>query len=846
MQFKTVLPHLIAIVVFYLVSCITFAPEFSGKTLVGGDKKAYQGASKESSDYSRELEERQNWTGTTFSGMPNYQILKITEGNQLIKLTSIFRGFMTGATGVFFAGMLCAYLMFIIVGVNPWLSIAGAIGVSLATNNLVLWHAGHATKVYTIFYFPLITAGLMIAYNRRYLLGALLFAFGMGMAILANHPQMLYYFGITVPLYGLAQLVKAVRTKTYVHFLKASGALVVALLIAIGSGANILLPTQEYTAQTMRGQSVLETPLNNTAGLLQDTGEDKPAKSGKGGGLAWNYAMQWSNGFKDMLGTYAPMAAGGGARETVTKDDEFAKALRKLGLRLPGKEISAPLYHGVLPFTEGPSYLGAVVWALFLFGIFSARRSLTVWLAGGTLLILLMSAGSNLYGFNRFLFENLPLLNKFRTPNSALSVSAYMMLTLGIFGVHNWLKTLDVDREKARRQLLYSGVTAAALGLFVALVLPNLLDWSGPNDLQYAQRYAEYVQGQMNNDVFLDGLEASRRSAYSGDAWRSFLFVGLTFGALFLVFAGRISQLIAATILGGLLVTDYAGVNSRYITDADWVRLKSTLNRIRANAADEQILQDPDIHYRVLNTTTNTFNDSETSYFHRSIGGYSAVKLRRYQDLIDGYLLKSDQDVINMLNTKYFIVQGQNGEPEARVNPGAYGPAWLVNDIERVSTNDAEFAALGTVPDLKSTAIVHDEYADAVAGLNPTGEGQITITQYQPDELVYTFNSSSEQLVVFSEVWYGPDLGWNVYIDGEPAELFRVNYILRGLRVPAGQHEIRMAFEPTAYSLGVTLSWICSLLIIFGLVGYAAYAYLQRRDVENTAVPVEDMPRKKK
>ena len=839
MNFSKLLPYLAAIAVFYLVAAITFSPQFSGKTLSGGDAAAYQGASKELRDYGEELGERQNWTGTSFAGMPTYQIAKINEGNTLRYFTRPLRGFLPGPAGVFFAGMLCAFLLFIVVGVNPWLSIAGAVGIALATNNLVLWGAGHSTKVQTIFYLPLITAGAIAAFRRQYLLGGLLFALGMGLATFSNHAQMLFYFGITMPIYGIAKLVEAVRKNELPHFAKAAGALVIGLLIGVGSGANIVVPTQEYTSETMRGGQVLETPLANN--LPQATGTASPAKTS--GGLDWDYAMQWSNGFKDAVATYVPNAAGGGTQAEVSSDSEFAKTIRSFGFPVRGKTTVAPLYHGSLPFTEGPIYLGAVVWALFIFGLFTANRALAAWLAGGTLLILMMAAGTNLESFNRFLFDNLPLLNKFRTPNSALSVTTFMMLTLGIIGVHTWVTTLATDRARATKQLKLAGIVAGTLGLVVAVILPLFLDFNGAGDARVVQQYNQAMGGQMDTSRFLDALEATRRAEYSADAWRSFLFVGLIYGALFLFLRGTVNTLIMAAIVGGLLVADFAGINGRYLTKEDWRPVRSVKAGPTPTAADQQILQDTDLHYRVLNTTTNVFNDAQTSYFHRSIGGYSAVKLRRYQDVIDGYLGQSDQDVINMLNTKYFIVKGQDGLPQARQNPGAFGPAWLVSDIEVVNNNDAEFAALGTVADLRTTAIVHEDYANAVAGLTPDGEGQITITQYQPDELVYDFNSSSDQLVVFSEIWYGPDLGWEAYIDGQPAELIRTNYLLRGLRVPAGQHEIKLVFEPSSYSLGVTLSLICSLLIILGLVAYGAYAYLNRDDVENTAVPVEDMPR---
>ena len=831
MDFKKLLPHLVAIVTFFIVIFITFTPQFQGKVIRGGDAVSYSGAAKESKDYKEATGERQNWTGTTFSGMPTYQLNRITEGNYVPAVAKPLTLGLPRPAGAFMLGLIVCYLFYLLIGVNPWLSIAGAVGTVLATNNLVLFQTGHTTKVNVILYFPLIAAGIVYAYRKRVILGALVFALGMALAIAANHPQMLYYFGITVPLYAIGRFFYDWREGRLPHFFKASAALLIGLFLALGAGASNILPTQEYAPSSMRGGQVLETPI-------QDTGS---GASTTGSGLDWNYAMAWSNGFKDMIATYAPLAAGGGSGELVENTTEVGQAFRRAGFQMPRK-FTVPLYHGVLPFTEGPSYLGAVVWALFIFGLFAARRPLAIWLGGGTLLILLMSAGKNIEGFNRFLYDNLPLLNKFRTPNSSLSISVFMMLMLGIVGIHDWLGTLRENEDKARRQLLISGAIAGTLGAFIAFILPAFLDFNGPNDVPTMTRF---VSGQVPVEPLIDALNDTRQSVYFSDAMRSFLFVGLTFGSLFLLFTKRISVVVASLIVAALVAFDFMGINTRYLSAEDWKTPSRVERTWTPSAADEQILKDPDPHYRVFNSTVKAFDDATTSYYHKSVGGYSAVKLRRYQDLIDGYLRSQNIPVFSMLNTKYFIVNGADEKPEVRLNSQAFGPAWLVNDIQTVNSNDAEFAALGTTPNLKTTAIVHDDFSANIAGLNPTGEGSIELTSYSPDVLTYAVNAQGgEQLAIFSEIWYGPDLGWNAYIDGQPAELFRANYILRALRIPAGRHTVELRFEPSSYSTGVLLSTICSILILLGIFGYAAYLYLNRKGIENTATPTEEMPQK--
>ncbi|MCP9235542.1 YfhO family protein [Lewinella sp. JB7] len=813
MKFKNFLPHLIAVVFFLLTVIVMFLPQFQGKSLQQGDLMQYRGASRELTEFRQETDERTNWTNGMFGGMPTYQISAVTEGNQLRVADRLFFGFMSGPAGYVFCGMLTFYLMMILLGVSPWLSIAGAVMAGIATNNIVLYEAGHVSKVRVIMYLPLVAAGILLAFRRRYLVGGAVFALGMGLAIMANHPQMLYYFGLTLPFLGIAELVRHVRHKTLPVFGKAMAALVVGLLLAVGAGASNLLTTTEYLPQSIRGGTILTGSTSAPADNDNTTQE---------GGLEWDYAMAWSNGFKDMLATYAPMAAGGGSGQEVSNQSAFGRAMTRAGFRVP-QVFPAPLYHGSLPFTEGPIYLGAVVWALFVFGLFTASTTARIWLGGGTLLIFMLSLGSNAAGINRLLFDYLPLLNNFRTPNSALSIATFLMVALGVLGVRNWLTLRARTPEAAGSRLRLAGIAAAAMGVLV-LALGTMLDFSSAQD---AAQLARFTGGQGDVSQLVGALADTRREVYSDDAWRSFLFVGLTYGALYLLWRNKVSLMVAAIAVGLLGLVDFVGINKRYLSHDDFQPRRVVSNAVQPTAADQQIMQDPDPNYRVLNLSRDLDKDAFTSYFHKSIGGYSAVKLRRYQDLIDGYLSQRDEDVLNMLNTKYFLIPGENGELRAQQNPGAYGNAWLVSDIRVVEGPDAEFAALGTVEDLRRTAIVESDFAPALAALEPTGQGNVELTEYAPNALTYTFHSDAEQLVVFSEIWYGPDLGWQATIDGEPADLIRANYALRALRVPAGQHTIKMVFAPASFAVGRTISFISSVLILLAVIGAVAFPYIR-------------------
>lgn len=823
MKFNRILPHIAAAAIFLIAVFMVFTPQFSGKSLRQGDITSFRASTNEMKNYEEATGDRATWTNTSFSGMPTFQMATVREGNQLIHLQTPLRGFMTGPAGVFFLGMICCYLFLILTGVDPWLSIVGAVATGLATTLIVVYAAGHTSKTVTIFYLPLIAAGTLLAFRKRYLLGGLIFGIGMGLAIMANHPQMLFYFGMTFPILGIAKFVEALREGELPAFGKALGALVVGLLLAVGAGASNLMTTLDYAPASMRGGQVLETPLADETSTSSDGTVPE-------NGLSWDYAMRWSNNTKDLVATYAPLAAGGGGGQ-VFNDNSYATAFRKAGFQAPPAN-RVPAYHGgKIEGTAGPEYLGAVVWALFIFGLFTARRSTAIWMGAGTLLIMLLSMGKWAPGLNQTLYDLIPLLNKFRAPSSALNVLPFMMASLGILGASHWLKTREETPEKAQKQLLFSGIAAAVFGLFVLFVMPAILGFSTVTDGQFIQSIQQSLtqagqtvpQAQQIINNVLDGLEASRRALYMADAWRSFLFVGLTFGILFLLWKKVVNPMIGALLLVALIAVDFSGINKRYLSKDNWQKTPRTFN-IPESPADQQIKQDQSLGYRVFNLSVNTWNDPITSYHHKSVGGYSAVKMRRYQDLITSSLggrnpNAADPDVLDMLNTKYIIRSPQQVEPR----PTAYGPAWIVSNIQTVNSNDAELAALKTVNDLKATAIVHEEFSAAVSGLKPTGQGTIQATSHGPMEVKYSFNSPAEQLIVFSEIWYGPDKGWKASIDGQPADLIRANYVLRGLRVPAGQHEIVMSFEPSSYSTGVAISLISSLLLILGTLGYAFY-----------------------
>ncbi|MEM8585778.1 MAG: YfhO family protein [Bacteroidota bacterium] len=811
-DFKAVRPHLAAVLFFIAFSCVYFLPALQGEKIGSTDNLGWQGMAKEFSDYRKATGDPTQWTTSMFGGMPTYTLGNTNNGNYVSKLNQALQFYNPGRPiGMFFIASLCFYLLMLSLKVRPLIAAVGAIAFAYSTFHLILYAEGHANKVKVIAYLPLVMTGLILAFqNRKYLLGGLVFTLGMAFCLTNNHPQMVYYFGLTLLIFGGLRLYQDLKAGDIKHFLMASAAMVVGVLIAAGSTASNLMTTQEYQSESVRGRVLLSSAGDN------DRQDD---------GFAWERAMSWSNGPKDVLASFIPMAAGGG-RATVSRDSEYGKLLSRAGAQPRDGRYQAPLYHGSMSFTVGPKYFGTIVLMLFFLGLILVRKSIGWWFAGGALLILLISMGKHASWLNRPLFDTLPLFNKFRAPDSAMSLSLMLLLPMGLLGLKEFLDLRRSDATLARRKLFIAGGISIGIGLLGALVLPSMINFSNPGD---AQQISAMFGGQADTatvNSFINALEDTRVAVFRSDAFYVLGFAVAGFIALWLILTQKINETVGIVALGALAFLDFHFINQRYHSHDEYQPIRSIQGYFDPTAADNQILADPDPHYRVYNTSPangQPFSDSKTSYLHKSIGGYNAVKLRRYDDLINRQLSRGNQSVFNMLNTKYYLVNGPNGQPQAQRNPGALGNAWFVDNIQYVNSHDEEMAALNEF-DPGSTAIVKaDEFQNQLSGLDPSPNGEITLTSYAPNRLTYTSSNAAEGLAVFSEIWYGPDLGWEVTINGEPAELVRANYVLRALRVPAGNHEIEMVFNPKSFSTGRTLSTIFSLLIIFGLLGYAGY-----------------------
>lgn len=819
-----ILPHGISILLFILIISYFFFPHWQGKSIQQGDVTSWQGSAAEIIAHNKQYpDDPALWTESMFSGMPSYQISTPTHYNFLSYVQkALSLGFLSGPISIFFLCAVSFYVFYLVIGLSiPW-AFTGSLATFLVTGNFIVWEAGHLPKLVVLGMAGYILAGIILSYRGKFLPGAALFALGMGINILNNHVQMSYYlFLLTAPLicsYAFYYLKKG-EAKA---FIIPSLLLAAVLILAFLASASSIFPTYEYAKETMRGGHILKERADDANADVNKTG------------LQWDYAMNWSNGTQDILACIIPGAAGGGTSEPASLTSATAKDLRQKGYQ-PPKRFQAPLYWGSLPFTSGPFYFGAIICFLFTLGLLTVRGPLKWWIAVAVFFGILLSMGKHFSILNRPLFDYLPLYSKFRAPSSVLSVVSYFVPVLAMLAIKEWLSS-SLPSQQAQRKLFISAGLTGGLCLIVAVLGSSLFGFEHLSDSSY-----------VNQGFSLPALIEDRKSLLQQDAFRSFFFIAISAGALWLYARKKIQEKYLVVLISSLLLVDFGSIATRYVHKDDFVSKSRSSAVQKPRAVDQQILQDKS-YYRILDLTVNTFNSSVPSFHHKNVGGYHPAKLQRYQDIIDHHLDKEIQtlgaqlsqatsdsaltqllaglQVMNMLNTKYFIL-GQPGKEQVLPNPSANGPVWLVQNIQYVSTPDEEIQTLASIQ-TKQTAVVDQMYKNELNGLNPDGTGSIELSQYSPNKIKYKANLSTEQLAVFSEIWYGPDLGWKIYIDGKEHPMIRVNYTLRAARIPAGIHEIVMEFKPNSFHLGKMLSMVCSLLLI-GFMGFVGYKEWMRQ-----------------
>lgn len=789
-EFKTIYPYLIPVLLIIIVNVMYFMPQFEGKVVRQGDIIQHVGMSKEATDYREKTGEEALWTNAMFGGMPTYQISAKPKNNLLTYVEKTMSLYIVRPAGYFIAGMLGFYVLMLLLGVNPWLSLLGAFLFGFTTNNFTLFEAGHNSKLMAIMTSAPVIAGVLLIFKEKYLLGAAVFGVALGVNIAANHPQMTYYLALCMAILVVIQFVKSLKSGRLAAFGKAISIMSIVAILSIGSSASKLWTTYEYTKETMRGGQILKPDPSSAASA--------DAK----GGLEWDYAMQWSNGFGDVLATFIPKVVGGGSGEWLDGKSSLGKAV---GQRQP---FQFGTYFGSLPFTSGPAYFGVVAFFLFILGLWVVKGEIKWWILGAVLFTILLSMGKHFEILNRLMFEYFPMFNKFRAPSSILSVTAIFIPILGVLALSDIIKS--DKKDQFLKPLLISSGILSGISLILWLAGGSFFDFNAPGDEQFEQ--------------IKDAVIDQRAEMLSSSAMRSLFFIFVVAGVLYGYIKGMVNQMVMISIVSILGLFDLVQVGKGYLDKRDFVSKSTYKSEFEPRQVDTQILQDKDPNFRVLDATVNTFNSASTSYFHKTIGGYSAVKMQRYQDLIERHISKNNQAVFNMLNTKYFIFKGQDGTPTAQLNPAALGNAWFVNNIRIVPDANAEIDSL-TGFDPAGDAIVHAEFKDYVSGLKPSKNGSIILASYSPNRVEYESNTEGEQLAVFSEIWYGPDKGWQAYVDGKAVDHIRADYVLRAMKVPSGKHKITFEFKPKAYYLGETISLISSsiLLALLAFVIFKAF-----------------------
>ena len=822
---KKLLPDLIAILAFVLLSFAYFFPaDIENHILFQHDTAAGAGAGQEVKEYYEQTGERSRWTNSLFGGMPMYQIAPSYDSTKSLQwVQKAYQLFLPDYVCLTFMLMLGFYILLRVFGIPVWLAGLGGIMWAFSSYFFILISAGHIWKFITLAYVPPTIAGIVLAYRGKLLWGGILTALFVALQITSNHVQMSYYFFFVILFFVGAYFEKAWRTKTLPQFFKASAVLIVAALVGIAANVSNLYHTYAYSKETMRGKSE----------LVQTGDAAKQTSSG----LDRDYITQWSYGIDETLTLLVPNFKGGASAALSQSETAMSKA-NPMYSSLYG---SLTQYFGTQPMTSGPVYVGAFVLFLFVLGCFIVKGPLKWALIGATFFSIVLSWGKNFMPLTDFFIDYVPLYNKFRAVSSILVIAEFTIPLLAIFALKRLLEEPEILKQE-KKPLGISLLLTAGIALLLA-VAPGSIG-SGYVPVQEAQMLQNAVNQQMIPANELSGILANlgemRAELVSSDALRSFIIIGIGCSLLWLYASGKLRSSLTIAGITILCLADMWGVNKRYLNDAQFVPHSIRTETFTKTNTDELILQDTSLDYRVLNFATSTFDDNNTSYWHKSVGGYHPAKLRRYQEMIEHHISPEMQAaykaiataggemdsvdankfrVLNMLNTKYFIFPaGQQRQTVPILNPHAYGNAWFVNKVQYVNNANEEIDALDSIIPTE-TAVVDARFKDVLKGATESYKdslSSIRLTSYAPNRLTYETNNAQDGIAVFSEIYY-PD-GWHVTIDGQPAELARADYILRTMYVPAGQHTIEMRFDPTSLHVTEGIAYGALALLVIGII----------------------------
>jgi len=803
MQFsiKKCLPHILVLVGFICLSLAYFSPVLKGKEIYQSDIKHYIGMSKQQKDFKADTGDETYWTNSAFGGMPTYQLGAKYPHNYIKQLDLTLR-FLPRPADYLFLYFIGFYILLLTLKVDFKLAALGALAFGFSTYLIIILGVGHNSKAHAIAYMPLVLSGIILTFRKKYIVGFLLTAVAMALELVANHFQMTYYLMFLVMVIGIAYLVDAYKKKMLPHYFKSVGIMVAAVVLAIGLNATNILATQEYAAESTRSQSDL---------TINPDGSPKEVTTG----LDKAYITEYSYGLLETFNLYIPRFLGGGSYEDVGKDSasyDFYLTLGATPLQAMQEVKQTPTYWGDQTIVEAPAYIGAVVLFLFVLALFLVKGRLKWWLVGGTVLSLLLSYGKNLGFLTDFFIDFVPMYNKFRAVSSIQVILELCIPILAIFGLVRLFNPLEKQEEKLKA-LKYTAMITAGLAVVFLLFKSSLFNFVGANDGLYRQNYGPQ---------FIDAVIKDRKAFFTQDTLRTLILVLLSAGTIFMFIKEKLSEKIVIIIFAGLIVFDLVGVDRRYVNNDNFVSSVQVNKPYQANAADLAILKDPE-HFRVLDLTSG---GARASYFHNSVSGYHAAKLKRFNELYDFHISQNNINVLNMLNAKYIIAQDDDDNLFPYTNTDANGNAWFVSNLEQVNDPNIEILKLDSLNTKQIAITTMKGLENKTFPIDSSANIQVEI--YKPNYIKYQSESAVDGFVVFSEIYYNH--GWNAYIDGELMPYTRVNYVLRAMNVPAGKHTIEFKFEPEVIQTGSTIALASS--VIFGLLclGGLFYGFKRKTD----------------
>lgn len=794
-NFKNWLPHLWVILIMLAAAIIYNSPVLTGKSLRMEDMTQVAGMSKEINEYKEKEGRYPLWTNSLFGGMPSYQIAMDVPNMWIAKLGGVVYKWLPNPANLLLLYFLGFYLLLVLLGFSNWQGLLGAFAFGFSTYNLIIIDAGHITKAIAIGFMPPVLAGLILLFRGKLLGGFALLSLMLALQLYAYHYQITYYLGMMIAVYVLVKGIELVQKKQLALFVKAASLSVAALILAIAANFTSFSVTNEYSKETMRGGSELRN-------------DDESGASG----LDKEYALRWSNGIAESFTLLIPNFHGGASGSEIGEDSKTFEVLTSGGIPRGQAQSfvkQAPTYFGDQPGVAGPTYFGALVVFLFVLALFVVDGPAKWWLGSVALLSIVLSWGKNFELVTDLFFFHVPYYNKFRAVAMSLVIASVAFPLLAMILLKR-LEAGEIDKEKLKKGLIYAGTLVGGFCALFVLAPGMFFDFSAPVDANFS-----------NFPGLADALMEDRATMLRNDAVKSLLLVALGFGAIWYHLQGKLSIQRMVMLFLVANTSDLWATNKRYLNEEDFVNKRLVEQPFEATPADLQILQDTTLHYRVYDLgNRNPFNENRAGYFHKSLGGYHAAKLSRYEDVKVQWLETGNMNVINAFNTRYIITNQEGVGLVPQFNPDAYGNAWLVSNVLLVPDARTEIDTMGSpMVSLRQTAVVDQRFASFVEGksFTPDSLASITLTSYHPEKLTYRFNAASEQLAVFSEVFY--DKGWKAFIDGQEVPHFRANYLFRALAIPAGEHQIEFRFEPDTYILGEKVSLAASILLLLTSLG---------------------------